>query len=175
MRVGNVRSAIQIKHEPRGCDNDDRNRNRPHPGVVENSFVRKLEWIDQHVSREPYDHPPAKPFQCERRVTRVVRVNTQETKVIANPDDHGDHRGPAKPSHRARHQRGVDLSSYRRVELLHRRKTNEIEKIEQADPDDSEDQVKPAKNDEFSRASTFRKTEMRSEGAKNHRERKERH
>jgi len=92
-----------------------------------------------------------------------VRIHTQQMEVIANADDYGDHGGPAEPSHGTRHHHRIDLASYRCVELLHGGKADEIEKIQQADPDDSEDEMKPAKDDELGRAATFRKTEVRSE------------
>jgi hypothetical protein len=48
--------------------------------------------------------------------------------------------------------------------LLHRRKSNEIEEVEQADPDDARNEMKPADDDEFSRISATRKTELGPRG-----------
>src|ERR1700693_5339031 len=81
-------------------------------------------------------------------------------KVVTNADHHCDQRRPAKPVHRARHHHRVDLAANRRVELLHGREVDQIEKIEEAYPDDSEDEVQPSENDEFGHAAALRKTKM---------------
>ena len=70
-----------------------------------------------------------------------------EHRVVAEAREHGDERPPAEVPERGRHEGRHDRLLGRRVEALHEVDVDEVEEVENPDPGDACDEVRPAQND----------------------------
>src|SRR5271157_3335474 len=152
-------ASFEDQNNPGSGANNRRNRDGAHECVVEDAFAWQLEGVDERVSYEPHGQPFQKPVQRKLRVSRVLRVRREDHPEIAQTNQYRYERRPAKPVHRARHQHWIDFRPNRRLKLFHCGEANQVEKIEQADPDDSEYEVNPAERDLFG-GSALREAEV---------------
>ena len=68
---------------------------------------------------------------------------------IAQSYNHRYQRRRPEPAHGAWHKLGIDPDAELGITLFHRRREDHIEEIEQAYPDDAEDEVQPAERHHF--------------------------
>src|SRR5260370_640178 len=120
------------------------------PTLLRNGYARARPTA-HNIATEPHNNPPAQPFPNQRTVALKFRIRSQMDREVAHSHQHRHQRRPAEPAHRPRHQLGIDFDSQLGIAPLHRWRQYQIEEIEQADPDDAENEMQPTQEYHFFR------------------------
>jgi hypothetical protein len=85
-----------------------------------------------------------RPYGLAAAGLRVVSVGGDNHHPVPDTRQNGDHRGPAKPPQRPRHEQGYNLDPGRTLHFLQEGCVHQNEEVKKTDPENARDKVNPA-------------------------------